>query len=148
LHYNGLYEIFLEEKSMSLTQIVYASKPFGFDASVLDDILTISRKRNSQSDITGTLICRGDMYLQLIEGPDAAIQETYERIKADDRHLELNLLLSRPVNDRLFPKWAMRDDPARSWMWSPQEIAAGAILAATPEQVIGIFEKLAKEAAE
>jgi hypothetical protein len=42
----------------------------------------------------------------------------------------------------------MRDDPARSWMWSPQEIAAGAILAATPEQVIGIFEKLAKEAAE
>jgi hypothetical protein len=89
---------------MSLTQIVYASKPFGFDASVLDDILTISRKRNSQSDITGTLICRGDIYLQLIEGPDAAIQETYERIKADDRHLELNLLVSRPVNDRLFPK--------------------------------------------
>lgn len=38
---------------MSLTQIVYASRPLGFDLSVLDDILTISRRRNSQADITG-----------------------------------------------------------------------------------------------
>lgn len=132
---------------MSLTQIIYASKPFGFDASVLDDILTISRRRNSAADITGTLICRHDMYLQLIEGPDAAVQATYDRIKSDDRHLELQLLVSRVVTDRLFPKWAMRDDPARSWMWSPEEIAAGAINAATPEQVLAIFEQLAAEVA-
>ena len=131
----------------TLTQIVYASRPFGFDMSVLDDILTISRRRNSQVDITGTLICRSDMYLQLIEGPEAAVQITYERIKLDDRHLELNLLVSRTVNERLFPKWAMRDDPARSWMWSPEEVAAGALAAATPEQVIAIFEQLASEAA-
>lgn len=131
----------------TLTQIVYASRPFGFDMSVLDDILTISRRRNSQVDITGTLICRSDMYLQLIEGPEAAVQVTYERIKLDDRHLELNLLLSRTVTERLFPKWAMRDDPARSWMWSPEEVAAGALAAATPEQVIAIFEQLASEAA-
>ena len=131
----------------TLTQIVYASRPFGFDMSVLDDILTISRRRNSQVDITGTLICRSDMYLQLIEGPEAAVQVTYERIKLDDRHLELNLLVSRTVNERLFPKWAMRDDPARSWMWSPEEVAAGALAAATPEQVIAIFEQLASEAA-
>ena len=131
----------------TLTQIVYASRPFGFDMSVLDDILTISRRRNSQVDITGTLICRSDMYLQLIEGPEAAVQITYERIKLDDRHVELNLLLSRTVTERLFPKWAMRDDPARSWMWSPEEVAAGALAAATPEQVIAIFEQLASEAA-
>lgn len=130
---------------MSLTQIVYSSKPFGFDASVLDDILTISRIRNSKADITGTLICRADMYLQLIEGPDEAIQATYQRIAMDDRHLEMNLLLSRTVTDRLFPKWAMRDDPARSWMWTQQEIADGAINAATPQDIIAIFERLAAE---
>lgn len=132
---------------MSLTQIIYASKPFGFDASVLDDILTISRKRNSQADITGTLICRHDMYLQLIEGPEPAIQATYQRIAADDRHLELNLLVTRTVDERMFPKWAMRDDPARSWMWSPQEIVDGAITSATEDDIIGIFEKLAHEVA-
>ncbi len=132
---------------MTLTQIVYSSKPFGFDASVLDDILTISRIRNSKADITGTLICRADMYLQLIEGPDAAIQATYQRITMDDRHVEINLLLSRPVTERLFPKWAMRDDPARSWMWDQQEIADGAIAAATQQDILAIFERVASEEA-
>ena len=132
---------------MALTQIVYSSKPFGFDASVLDDILTISRVRNSKADITGTLICRADMYLQLIEGPDAAIQATYQRITMDDRHVEINLLLSRAVTERLFPKWAMRDDPARSWMWDQQEIADGAIAAATQQEILAIFERVASEEA-
>ena len=132
---------------MPLTQIVYSSKPFGFDASVLDDILTISRVLNSKADITGTLVCRADMYLQLIEGPDAAIQATYQRITMDDRHVEINLLLSRAVTERLFPKWAMRDDPARSWMWTQQEIADGAIAAATQQDILAIFERLASEEA-
>jgi hypothetical protein len=130
---------------MSLTQIIYSSKPFGFTSSVLDDILTVSRARNSRDDITGTLICRGDMYLQLIEGPDAAIQATYERICGDDRHLEIDQLVSRSVTDRMFPKWAMRDDPARSWMWSQAEVAAGAIQAASSDQILAIFERLARE---
>ena len=133
---------------MSLTQIVYASRPFGFDASVLDDILTISRARNSRDAITGTLICRADMYLQLIEGPDAAIQATYARIAADNRHDDVTPLLTRPVTDRLFPQWAMRDDPPRSWMWTQEEVAAGAIRAATPADIVAIFDRLASEPAE
>lgn len=132
---------------MSMTQIIYSSKPFGFDSSVLDDILTVSRFNNRRDDITGTLICRADMYLQLIEGPEAAIQETYKRITGDDRHLEVELLVSRPVADRMFPKWAMRDDPARSWMWTQAEVSAGAIGAATPAEILGIFERLAREPA-
>jgi hypothetical protein len=131
---------------MSLTQIIYASKPFGFTAGVLDDILTISRLRNARDDITGTLICRGDMYLQLIEGPDAQIEAAYNRIAADDRHVDMDLLVSRSVPERMFPKWAMRDDPARSWMWTQEEVAAGAIRAATMAEIIGIFERLAVEA--
>lgn len=130
---------------MSLTQIIYSSKPFGFTASVLDDILTVSRARNARDDITGTLICRGDMYLQLIEGPDAAIAATYKRIIADDRHLEVDLLVSRPVSTRLFPKWAMRDDPARSWMWTQEEVSAGAIKSASMADMLDIFKRLAAE---
>jgi Sensors of blue-light using FAD len=130
---------------MSLTQIVYSSTPFGFTASVLDDILTVSRARNSRDDITGTLICRADMFLQLIEGPDAAIQATYARIIGDDRHLGIKLLVSRAVTERLFPQWAMRDDPARSWMWSQAEVSDGAIAVATNAQILAIFERLATE---
>lgn len=130
---------------MSLTQIIYSSKPFGFDTSVLDDILTVSRRLNSRDDITGTLICRADMYLQLIEGPDEAIRATYNRISGDDRHMEIDLLVSREVAERMFPKWAMRDDPARSWMWTQAEVSAGAIKAATTSEIIQIFERLTAE---
>lgn len=132
---------------MSLTQIIYSSKPFGFDTSMLDGILAVSRRLNARDNITGTLICRADMYLQLIEGPESAIQATYKRIIADDRHLDINLLISRGVTDRLFPKWAMRDDPARSWMWSQAEVSAGAIQAATADEILAIFERIAREAA-
>ena len=132
---------------MPLTQIIYSSRPFGFTAGVLDDILTVSRARNSRDGITGTLICRADIYLQLIEGPDAAIAATYARIAADDRHLEINVLVEGPVTSRLFPQWAMRDDPPRSWMWSQAEVTAGAIDTATPAQILSVFERLASELA-
>lgn len=130
---------------MSITQIIYSSRPFGFDISVLNSILAVSRRLNARDDITGTLICRADMYLQLIEGPEAAIQATYKRITADDRHLDINLLVSRGVTDRMFPEWAMRDDPARSWMWTQAEVSAGAISAANPPEILAIFERLARE---
>jgi Sensors of blue-light using FAD len=130
---------------MSLTQIIYASRPFGFDVSVLDDILTVSRSRNGRDDITGALICRADIYMQLLEGPEFAVKAAYTRICGDDRHQEINLLVSRAVTDRLFGQWAMRDDPPRSWMWSQAEVKAGAIKAATSEEIIAIFERLAVE---
>jgi hypothetical protein len=132
---------------MSLTQIIYASRPFGFDVSVLDDILTTSRVNNARDDITGTLICRGDMYLQLIEGPRLAIADTYTRICGDDRHVEVSLLLSHTVSERLFPRWAMRDDPPRSWMWTQEQVAAGAIQNTSAADVLAIFERLAAEVA-
>ena len=130
---------------MSLTQIVYSSRPFGFDSSVLDDILTVSRANNARDGITGALICRADMYLQLIEGPDAEIQATYARIIGDDRHLNIDLLVSASVTGPMFPQWAMRDDPARSWMWSQAEVSAGAIKAAAPAEILAIFQRLADE---
>lgn len=131
----------------ALTQLVYASKPFGFDAGVLDDILTISRFNNARDGITGALVCRADLYLQLLEGPDAAVLSTYARIAADnDRHVDIQPLVSHAIQDRMFPKWAMRDDPARSWMWTQEEVSAGGISSATPKQILAIFERIAAEA--
>lgn len=128
-----------------LTQLIYASKPFGFTSSVLDDILTVSRACNARDDITGTLICRADMYLQLIEGPEVAIQATYKRITADDRHLNVNLLISRGVTGRLFPEWAMRDDPARSWLWTKAQVDGGALDRASAEEIVAVFHRIAAE---
>lgn len=133
---------------MSLIQIVYASKPFGFDTAILNGILSDARRLNPANDVTGALIGRADLYLQLLEGPKEAVEATYERIARDDRHVEVQRLVSRPIENRLFPDWAMRHDPARSWMWTQEEVENGALARATDEEVVAVFERVAEEPGE
>lgn len=130
---------------MTVTQLIYASQPFGFEMSILRQILLSAERNNTRDDITGALICREDLYLQLLEGPDDRVEAAFERIARDDRHISIKRLVSRQSNHRLFGQWAMRHDPARSWMWSRDEIAKGALGAAQPETVVGVFERLSRE---
>ena len=65
-----------------LLQLVYASRPFGFDAGTLTAILFDARRCNTRDGITGALICRDDLFLQLLEGPEAAVEAAYARIRA------------------------------------------------------------------
>ena len=133
---------------MSFTQLVYASKPFGFDRPTLNGILSDASRLNPPNDITGALICRADMYLQLLEGPKQAVEATYQRITQDDRHVEVQRLVDKPTDHRLFASWAMRDDPARSWMWTQKEVESGAISQATEDEIVAVFERLAAEPPE
>ena len=130
---------------MALTRLIYASRPFGFDEGTLMQILGNAQRNNARDDITGSLICREDMYLQLLEGPEAAVEAAYARIVRDDRHVEVTRLVVAPVEKRLFAAWAMRHDPVKSWMWTASEVAAGAIERATPDEVVAIFTRLASE---
>jgi hypothetical protein len=131
-----------------LKQLIYASQPFGFDSAMLAGILVRSREKNRAADITGALICRHDLYLQLLEGPEAAIEAIYARIVKDDRHLAVSMLLSRTIDQRMFPEWAMLDDQMPSLTWSAAEVAGGILEAATPEMLLGVFERVAARARE
>jgi hypothetical protein len=128
-----------------MIQLVYASHPFGFDTAMLAGILLDARRCNTRDGITGLLICRADLYLQMLEGPEAAVDAAYRRIAADDRHTDLALLSRQTVAHRLFPRWAMRDDPARSWLWSKAEVDAGALTRATQDDILAVFHRLAGE---
>jgi hypothetical protein len=132
---------------MPMIQLIYASRPFGFDEAALAGILVDARRCNERDGITGALICRGDLFLQLLEGPQDKVEAAYQRIERDHRHLEIKVLSRRTVTERLFPAWAMRDDPARSWMWTQQEVNAGAIERATEAEAVAIFERMAREPA-
>jgi hypothetical protein len=132
---------------MPMIQLIYASRPFGFDEGTLAAILVVARRCNERDGITGALICRGDLYLQLLEGPEEKVEEAYRGIKRDRRHVDVKLLSRRNVTERLFPGWAMRDDPARSWMWTQDEVNAGAVDRATEAEAVAIFERLAREPA-
>jgi len=130
---------------MPLVQLVYASRPFGFDQATLSDILMDARRANARDDITGALIARHDLYLQLLEGPRDKVEAAYQRIRRDDRHVEVTRLVERSVEARLFPGWAMRDDPAQSWVWSIEEVRGGAIERTDEAEVLGFFQRLADQ---
>ena len=128
-----------------LIQLIYSSRPFGFDEAALNGILLIARRNNLRDAITGALICRQDLYLQLLEGPQAAVESRYSSIARDNRHLEVVKRVETPVTERLFPNWAMRDDPARSWMWTAGEVSQGALDRASSAEFIAVFSRLAVE---
>ena len=111
---------------------------------MLNGLLIDSRENNQKHSITGSLLCRADIYLQLLEGPEESILTTFDRIKRDDRHLEVEVLLQEQnIKERFFPSWAMKDDPVESWMWSQREVADGAVQNTSKEQILGIFQKIA-----
>ena len=128
---------------MRLMQLIYVSRPFGFDELTLRDILQVARDRNKRDDITGALICREDIYLQLLEGPRAAVTAAYSRILRDQRHVEITGLWSGDAEERLFPEWSMRADPPQSWMWTAEEVRAGAVNEASMDEVRDVFVRLA-----
>ena len=130
---------------MPLLQLTYASRPFGYDGAMLAGILMGARRCNARDGITGALICRDDPFLQMLEGPEAAVEATYRRIIRDDRHIEVRPLTRRVIDDngRLFAAWAMRDDPAQSWVWSRDAVHDGVPERATGDEVVGIFARLA-----
>ena len=127
---------------MSVYRVIYASRPFGFDSGLLNGILLDARRLNARDAITGALICRDDIYLQLLEGPKDKVAATLERIKRDDRHLDLRLFLEGDVPERMFGEWAMLHDPAVTWIWPRAAVAKGAAENATPLEVEDVFRKL------
>ena len=128
---------------MTVTQLIYYSQPFGFDDSMLNGILVQARRNNARAGLTGALIVRADLYLQLLEGPETAVMATFANIGRDNRHLAVRLVARTTAGARLFPDWTMRDDPAESWLWTAAEVGDGAIDRAAMADVRAVFERVA-----
>ena len=130
---------------VTMQQIIYTSRPFGFDASVLAGILSVARSKNAQEDITGALICRPDVYVQLLEGPVERVEKLLDKICEDDRHVEVKVLVRSKIEERLFPEWSMKHDPAVTWLWTPDEVAEGALEKASAREIRSIFLHVANQ---
>jgi hypothetical protein len=94
--------------SPELHQLVYvssATKPFPQDELLA--LLAQSRRRNTESGVTGMLLYRDGNFMQVLEGPRAAVLATHERIVGDSRHRGLITLRNTPVAARSFPDWSM-----------------------------------------
>ena len=75
----------------------------------VDEIAQSAAERNAREGITGVLIASGNLFFQLIEGPDNAIDECFARILKDPRHVDIQSLgIVQGELPRLCPDWAMK----------------------------------------
>ena len=75
--------------------------------TALAEIFTEARSNNKKTNITGALLITDNWFVQALEGERSAVQSLYERISSDDRHHDLSVVQSGPVDSRAFPRWAM-----------------------------------------
>ena len=79
----------------------------GKDEAALAEILKQARANNADLGITGALMLYDDWFAQVLEGPQAAVETLYARIKTDARHDGVRLNEAGIAPKRLFSKWAM-----------------------------------------
>lgn len=92
--------------------IAYISRTPTSDRSVrmptgLSDIISVSRKHNPKSQITGLIFYREGQYLQVLEGPYNEVDNLMAKIAVDPRHEDLWVFLDGPVAERSFHNWGV-----------------------------------------
>ena len=103
---------------MSLMRLAYASEAT-FQAKPVDKgvephvarILMTSRKNNARDQLVGGLYYGDNRFFQYLEGEEASVRQTYERILKDDRHRNVVTLIEEPINERTFSNWSMKYVP-------------------------------------
>jgi hypothetical protein len=91
-----------------LVRLVYTSRAHeNVSTEALSLILASSRKNNPTNGITGVLCTNGAVFLQLLEGGRKEVNETYNRIIADKRHHDVQVLHFEEVTQRKFAVWTM-----------------------------------------
>jgi len=120
-----------------MKQVLYVSVAApSLDRAGIAGILEASRRNNARVGVTGLLCLLNGSFLQILEGPVEAVDETYARIAVDRRHGSMLVLLERDITERDFPDWKMgfRDpDPACGMAADAFELTTRAFEDALPE---------------
>ena len=94
-----------------LKRITYISS-FAYDMSddEIEELARQAAKKNAENDITGVLMAKGEVFFQIIEGPEENIDKLFTNLLKDPRHEKI-ITLGIQVGDlkRLFPNWHMKE---------------------------------------
>ena len=108
-----------------LKQVIYVSEKTDAPSNILTDIYDISQKNNPESEISGCLLVGNKSFLQLLEGPDSAVDKLYSKIKLDNRHKKVKKLYDKQIEEKLFSSWSMKFAPFNNVEWGNKEFDAG-----------------------
>jgi hypothetical protein len=93
------------EAMLSLTYL--SSATHLLDERELAELLAQTRPRNEEQGLSGMLLYSDGNFIQVLEGPDDAVDETFARISADPRHHGILVMLREEITERAFPDWSM-----------------------------------------
>lgn len=93
---------------VSLSRLVYHSRAImPFTAAALDALLRKARLKNQQHSLSGLLLYTEGEFMQVLEGPQLAVEQLYAVIQADPRHEAVCTLSLESIERRAFPDWRM-----------------------------------------
>lgn len=93
---------------MAVHQLFYVSSAAaGITDQQIDQILNKSHEYNPKHQITGVLLFRGGIFLQLLEGAQADVEALFAKIKKDTRHANIISLFGVSNNERIYSDWSM-----------------------------------------
>jgi len=106
-----------------LSTSIYRSRAVtSMNAQDLTDLLTPARARNAALQVTGILLFDGVHFVQLLEGPDEAVNLIFDAIRRDDAHKNVVLLMQDHGPTRRFGGDAMALLDLRAL--DPQQVSA------------------------
>lgn len=74
----------------------------------IDSIGERSVKNNTRDGLTGVLFCFNNIFYQILEGPEDALNRCYARILKDNRHKDIFCLEVENITERQYGDWAMK----------------------------------------
>lgn len=93
---------------MALIHLIYVSSAIGeLSSEQLKAIMASSVRHNLANGLTGLLLYRRGSFMQVLEGEQATVVETYRRIARDTRHFQLIELVREQIAERSFERWSM-----------------------------------------
>jgi hypothetical protein len=92
-----------------LRRVIYISRSLiGGNADATSAIVASAMRENARAGITGMLWATADSFAQVIEGGPDEIGWAMDRIRADSRHTDIEVIVDRAVLSRQFGTWSMR----------------------------------------
>lgn len=87
--------------------LYYSQVTSGITDEEVRDILQTARRNNPGLGLTGVLVYGAGLFMQLLEGPEAAVLRQYVKILDDRRHGNCQIIHISPAEERMFQDWSM-----------------------------------------
>ncbi|MBB3193827.1 BLUF domain-containing protein [Roseateles terrae] len=92
----------------SIRQVLYLSRVAqDVDDQSLKRIVAAAQMNNRRRDVTGVLAVGDGIFAQILEGDSNDVEQTLIRIRADERHHDVQMVLDSHTSARSFDRWSM-----------------------------------------